>query len=116
MRLSPALAALAAVTATLSAGGSAAQTSNWIKPPPGAQEYQHYCIACHSAPGRVGPELSKVFVENREAVIRDKIINGSGTMPGFKYNLSNQQVDLIMTYLKGLDNPPKVIGMKRAVK
>jgi mono/diheme cytochrome c family protein len=116
MRLSLALAVAAVVATSLAPGAIAAPTSNWVMPPPGAQEYQHYCLACHSAPGRVGPELSKVFVENREAVIRDKIINGGGTMPGFKYNLSNQQVDLIMTYLKGLDKPPKVIGMKRAVK
>ena len=51
-----------------------------------------------------GPPLSKKNLEGREDAVRQKIVEGSERMPAFKYSLQPPQVDMIMAYLKKVDN------------
>ncbi len=74
----------------------------------GARLYQQYCGACHIG-GRAGPPLFKAFAEGREAEFRKTIVDGRAGMPGFRFTLGASQVNDIVEYLKGLDQPPTLI-------
>jgi hypothetical protein len=85
----------------------------------GAFLFKQRCNACHysmevkhSIGGAVdntklnagdivfAPLLSKRNVEGREDVVRQRITDGSARMPAFKYGLSPEQIDAIVSYLK----------------
>ena len=64
------------------------------------------CAFCHDGLGTptyntLGPWLDAALVELRgEEAVRTKILNGSATMPGFQYGLSEEQVDQLIALLK----------------
>jgi mono/diheme cytochrome c family protein len=72
----------------------------------------HYSMAASVAGARsglltplsFGPPLSKKSVEDREDAVRKKIVDGSARMPAFKYALQPAQVDMIIGYLKKVEN------------
>ena len=51
-----------------------------------------------------GPALSKKDIDGREDAVRKKIVEGSERMPAYKYSLQPAQVDMIIGYLKRVDN------------
>ncbi len=112
MRLSRALLAIV-LAASAGGGGARATESSTTGVVPGTREFQRYCSACHMTGGRAGPELTKDFLSGREIEVRKKIVEGGGQMPAFKYLLSSQQTDVILSYLKGLDKPPSLISTPR---
>jgi len=108
MRLRLSSTALCLVSALLTFDTSlAAQVTG--QPPTGAREFQQKCGVCH-IDGRIGPPLSKLNIEDREADLRTRVLEGGVRMPAFKYMLSSEDVDLIFGYLKTLDAPPTLIG------
>jgi mono/diheme cytochrome c family protein len=66
------------------------------------------CSICHlpQLPGRkppVGPALSGYLqspTPEKQAAARQKIVDGSPAMPGFRYALQSKDVDDIIAYLK----------------
>src|SRR5262249_12608959 len=55
-------------------------------------------------PSTMGPVLSKAHTTN-DAALRQKIKDGSVKMPGYKYTLTDSQVDQVVAYMKTLDKP-----------
>jgi len=83
----------------------------------GRSIFQTRCAMCHvgeepaaemaSAQARastMGPLLSKANTAN-EATLRTKIKDGSVKMPGYKYTLTDPQVDQVIAFMKTLDKP-----------
>ena len=85
----------------------------------GAFLFKQRCNACHysmevkhSIGGAVdnsklnagdivfAPLLSKRNVEGHEDAVRQRITDGSARMPAFKYGLTAEQIDAIVSYLK----------------
>lgn len=68
--------------------------------------WQQRCAFCHDGVGTptyntLGPYLEAELVQKRgDAALREKILKGSSTMPGFQYGLSAPQVDHVMAFLK----------------
>jgi mono/diheme cytochrome c family protein len=76
-------------------------------PPPGEHLFKQQCAVCHSlVPDKklVGPslhgELSGPAPKKTPAEARTIILNGKGAMTGFKDQLSSQEIDDLLTYLK----------------
>jgi len=71
------------------------------------------CSVCHfhdSRDTKVGPGLAGLFKQDQlpksgkpatEDVVRDQIVNGSGSMPSFKH-LKQEEITAIIDYLKSL--------------
>ena len=71
------------------------------------------CSVCHfhdRQDTKVGPGLAGLFKQDRlpksgkpatENVVRNQIINGSGSMPSFKH-LKQEEITAIIDYLKSL--------------
>ena len=82
----------------------------------GKQIFNDYCYRCHQVDserakslGPMGPELGGIFKREKlivgkpvtEANVKDVIKMGpTPGMPGFRYTLSDQQIDEIIEYLK----------------
>jgi streptogramin lyase len=79
----------------------------------GARLYQQYCGTCHLG-GRVGPPLFQAFATGREQDFRKTITEGRGNMPGFRYTLDPAQIDRIVAYVQGLDQPATLITVPAA--
>jgi mono/diheme cytochrome c family protein len=48
-----------------------------------------------------GPLLYReVIAERGDEAVREKIMDGSSSMPGFKYSLKPSEIDSIVAYLK----------------
>jgi mono/diheme cytochrome c family protein len=113
------LAQIGVLSGTLSA--QQAQSS----PPPGGAEragrkiFQTRCAMCHVGqepavemsspnaerrPATMGPLLSRTNATN-EATLKQKIKDGSVKMPGYKYTLSDQQIDQVVAFMKTIDKP-----------
>ena len=87
----------------------------------GAFLFRQRCSTCHYStiaaiggrPGLLsersaGPSLTRKSVEGRESAARQKITDGSTTMPAFKYALRPEQIDHVISYLRKVDQarPP----------
>lgn len=72
----------------------------------GKRLYVQRCALCHDLLGQpasttVGPWVDGTTVKARgEAAIRQKIMDGSRRMPGWKYTFDAQQVDAVIAYMK----------------
>lgn len=61
------------------------------------------CSACHvltdaNAHGHIGPSLDGNLAIDKDFVI-SRITNGQGAMPGFGGQLTNEEIDLLATYV-----------------
>ena len=67
------------------------------------------CANCHAGnPRQPGPPLGRQIVETRgEALIRDKVKNGSTLMPGFQYTLQPEQIDEVIAFLRTYSPPAR---------
>jgi mono/diheme cytochrome c family protein len=97
----------------------------------GAFLFKQRCNACHysmvaavSGAGTgllssktLAPALSKKNVEGQEEKVRQRIAEGSANMPAFKYGLKPAQIDLIISYLKKVEDPDMTTTfLKRVLK
>jgi len=130
---------VAAVSLLAVAGSSAAQV---VDPPPkvttttydmskvaappslapaefeGKKLFVQRCALCHDVLGQpasttVGPWVDATTVKNRgEEAVRQKILQGSRRMPGWKHTLDARQVDAVIAYMKTVtpDQKPKAGG------
>ena len=76
----------------------------------GQRIFVQRCSVCHTPPltsdKTYGPYLSRERVEDREDVIRGTIREGrEGLMPGFKYGLTDPQIDAIIEFLRAVPPP-----------
>lgn len=75
----------------------------------GAFLFRQRCHVCHGEgmgnPRAYGPLLSKNHVTGREEFARKLIMEGSERMPGFRYGLQPAQIDMIIQYLKKVEEP-----------
>ena len=76
----------------------------------GQRTFVQRCSVCHTPPltsdKTYGPYLSKERVEDREDTIRNTIREGrKGLMPGFRYGLSDSEIDAIIDFLKTVPPP-----------
>ena len=118
--------ALVGGTSRLSFAQSAAPLSPAEKS--GRSIFQTRCAMCHVGqepavemqnqsaerrPATMGPLLSKANTTN-EAALKTKIKDGSTRMPGYKYTLTDQQVDQVIAFMKTVDKPMTRIYATRA--
>ena len=81
----------------------------------GKKLFVQRCALCHDLLGQpatttVGPWIDGEVVKARgEDAVRQKILNGSPRMPGWRYTLKPQQIDSVIAYLKTVtpDQRPK---------
>lgn len=72
----------------------------------GKRLFVQRCALCHDLLGQpasttVGPWMDQTTVKARgEAAIRQKIMDGSRRMPGWKHTFDAQQVDAVIAYMK----------------
>lgn len=72
----------------------------------GKRLFVQRCALCHDLLGQpatttVGPWVDQTTVKTRgEAAVRQKIMDGSRRMPGWKYTFDAQQVDAVIAYMK----------------
>lgn len=92
---------------------TAASAQGAAKPDPavGRQYYEQSCGVCHTKPlitsGRFGPALSKESLGGQADVMAEVIGNGIPLrMPGFKHQLSADQIRAVVAYIQTLDPPP----------
>lgn len=76
----------------------------------GRRIFQQRCAVCHTPPTivatRYGPALYKEIVEDNEDTIRETIMEGrEALMPGFKYGLTQTEINSIIEYLKIVKRP-----------
>ena len=115
---------LTALFATLLLAGTVtaapAQSSPSLSPAEkaGRSIFQTRCAMCHVGqdpaaelstnserrPATMGPLLSRSNTTN-ETALRQKIKDGSVRMPGYKYTLSDEQVDQVVAFMKTIDKP-----------
>jgi hypothetical protein len=73
----------------------------------GRFRYRQRCAICHEiqATGArpLGPLLTRNNVVGREDYVRERIMEGSNRMPGFKYSIERETVAAIITYLKKVE-------------
>ena len=70
----------------------------------GRRLFDQRCSVCHTAPtvnSRLyGPRLTKEMIAGNEDAVRQQIMNGSERMPGFRYGLTQTEINAIIEYLK----------------
>lgn len=84
----------------------------------GKKLFVQRCALCHDILGQpatttVGPWVDMDTVKTRgEAAVRQKILNGSRRMPGWRYTFDAAQVDAVIAYMKTVtpDQKPKPGG------
>ena len=86
---------LTAVLATTLLASTAALAADM----PGEAVFEQHCTACHALEHRkVGPAVKDM---NKDpAVLRQFITHGKGMMPNFSHQLSPQQIDEVIAYLR----------------
>ncbi|MDB5644261.1 MAG: hypothetical protein JWN07_3578 [Hyphomicrobiales bacterium] len=77
----------------------------------GRQHFEQSCGVCHTKPlvtsGRFGPALSKASLGGQADVMAEVIGNGIPLrMPGFRHQLSQEQIRAVVAYIQTLDPPP----------
>lgn len=122
------LAQIGVLSGTLSA--QAAQSSPTLSDgeKAGRKIFQTRCAMCHVGqepavemsnpnaerrPATMGPLLSKTNTAN-EAALKTKIKDGSVKMPGYKYTLTDQQIDQVIAFMKTVDKPMTRLFTDRA--
>ena len=89
--------------------------------------FQTRCAMCHVGqepatemaaaserrPATLGPLLSKANTTN-DAVLRQKIKDGSRLMPGYKHTLTDVQIDQVIAFMKTIDAPLTRLAVARA--
>jgi len=120
--------------ATLLASGMWTAMASWADPPTptvgqlttdqeeGRRQFQYHCAACHvsafpSAEANGGtsepyaPRLSRLVVQDgNDDAFRQVVMNGTASMPGFRFALAASQLNLIADYLKTLAIPPRTVA------
>ena len=83
----------------------------------GKKLFVQRCALCHSILGQPtvavpGPWLDNTTVQRSETAAREKILNGSRRMPGWKHTFSSAQVDNVIAYIKTVtpEDRPKPPG------
>ena len=70
----------------------------------GRFRFRQRCAICHGAQAdgapTLGPILTQVNVVGLEDEVRQKIKEGSVRMPGFRYTIEPETIDVIIAYLK----------------
>jgi mono/diheme cytochrome c family protein len=100
-----------AITAALAASSTAAFAAG--KADNGKEVFDQNCMVCHnadSADKKIGPGLKGLFKHPKlvdgkavnDANVRTKINEGGNGMPSYKDNLSDQEKDDVIAYLKTL--------------
>ncbi len=94
----------------------------------GRKIFQTRCAMCHVGqepavemaspsaerrPATMGPLLSRANTTN-ESALKQKIKDGSAKMPGYKYTLTDQQVDQVVAFMKTVDKPMTRLFTDRA--
>ena len=94
----------------------------------GRKIFQTRCAMCHVGqepavemsspnaerrPATMGPLLSRANTTN-EAALKQKIKDGSVKMPGYKYTLTDPQVDQVIAFMKTVDKPMTRLFTERA--
>ena len=94
----------------------------------GRKIFQTRCAMCHVGqepavemsspnaerrPATMGPLLSRANTTN-ESTLKQKIKDGSAKMPGYKYTLTDQQVDQVVAFMKTVDKPMTRLFTDRA--
>lgn len=84
----------------------------------GRRIFQQKCAVCHVPASFIAepyaPKLTKGLVEGNEDGVRETIANGSGPrMPGWKYTLQPNQIDIVIAYLKTLEKPSPTVASER---
>lgn len=84
----------------------------------GRRIFQQKCAVCHVPASFIAepyaPKLTKGLVEGNEDGVRETITNGSGPrMPGWKYTLQPNQINLVIAYLKALEKPSATVASER---
>src|SRR5262245_57477218 len=80
------------------------------------------CALCHdplghSAPMRqpLGPWLDAALVTARgETAVRNSILNGSATMPGYQHQFDKTKIDQIIAYIKTISAEARPKGLRAA--
>ncbi|HEY5619582.1 MAG TPA: cytochrome c [Vicinamibacterales bacterium] len=77
----------------------------------GRFRFKQRCALCHAAQTNLstvtwGPLLTQRNVTGREAIARQRILDGSPRMPAFKYSLDTATIDAIIAYLKKVERLP----------
>ncbi len=102
-----AFAIAAAVLPVSVASGQGTQGSADIAA--GHQLFTQSCGVCHLKPQitspRFGPLLSHQTVAGKEEAVRVFVQTGTPDMPGFRYELAPEKIDLIIAYLATLPDP-----------
>ena len=83
----------------------------------GKKLFVQRCALCHDLLGQpatttVAPWIDVETVKRSEEAVRQKIMNGSRRMPGWKFTLAPEQIDSVVAYLKTVtpDQKPKPGG------
>jgi mono/diheme cytochrome c family protein len=70
----------------------------------GAEIYSQLCSNCHGSglEGRVGPALgqSTNAAEQPDEYLETTILRGRGSMPSFSASLTDEQVDMVVAFLR----------------
>jgi hypothetical protein len=93
-----ALAALVAVVAVVACGPKGP-----LSPP---ENYDEYCARCHGDDGRGDPKMvrlkpeldlvrSQMVQEGDLALVRQRIADGEGTMPGFEQKITPEELEAL---------------------
>jgi hypothetical protein len=77
----------------------------------GRFRFKQRCALCHAAQTNLstvtwGPLLTQRNVTGRDALVRERILEGSARMPAFKYSLDAITIDAIVAYLKRVERLP----------
>ena len=77
----------------------------------GRFRFRQRCALCHAPQADFdaatwGPILTRRNVMGREASVRQRIMEGSPGMPGFKYALDSVTIDAMIAYLKKVERFP----------
>ena len=77
----------------------------------GRFRFKQRCALCHAAQTNLstatwGPLLTERTVTGREAIVRERIREGSARMPAFKYTLDEATIDVIIAYLLKVERLP----------
>ena len=83
----------------------------------GKKLFVQRCAVCHSILGQptvavLGPWLDNTTIKRGETAVREKILNGSRQMPGWRHTFSPAQVDQVVAYIKTVtpEDRPKPPG------
>ena len=79
------------------------------EPLPAPEAYARYCERCHGDDGRGDPKAvrlnprldmvrSMMVREGDAALVRERIADGRGAMPGFERKLSPEEIDALTAY------------------